>query len=59
MDEIISLSDTIGKQVTVNMPNRIVEGTVVGISKSGALLLRKADGEIEEIIAGRCMYQKR
>jgi len=59
MDEIISLSDTIGKQVTVNMPNRIVEGTVVGISKSGALLLRKADGEVEEIIAGRCMYQKR
>jgi len=59
MDEIISLSDTVGKQVTVNMPNRIVEGMVVGISKSGALLLRKADGEIEEIIAGRCMYQKR
>ena len=59
MDEIISLSDTVGKQVTVNMPNRIVEGMVVGISKSGALLLRKADGEVEEIIAGRCMYQKR
>jgi len=59
MDEIISLSDTIGKQVTVNMPNRIVEGTVVGISKSGALLLRKADGNIEEIIAGRCIYQKK
>jgi len=59
MDEIISLSDTIGKQVTVNMPNRIVEGTVVGISKFGALQLRKADGDIEEIIAGRCIYQKK
>jgi birA, biotin-[acetyl-CoA-carboxylase] ligase region len=59
MDEIISLSDTIGKHVTVNMPNRIVEGTVVGISKFGALLLRKADGSIEEIIAGRCIYQKK
>ena len=59
MDEIIDLSDTIGKEVTVNMPNRIVEGIVVGISKSGALLLRKADGEIEEIIAGRCIYAKK
>ncbi|MCL2550191.1 MAG: biotin--[acetyl-CoA-carboxylase] ligase [Methanimicrococcus sp.] len=59
MDEIIFLSDTIGKQVTVNTPNRIIEGTVVGISKSGALLLKKNDGDIEEIIAGRCMYSKK
>jgi len=59
MDEIIALSDTIGKEVTVNMPNRIVEGVVVGISKTGALLLKKSDGEIEEIIAGRCMYAKK
>lgn len=59
MDEIIMLSDTIGKEVTVNTPNRIIEGTVVGISKTGALLLKRHDGEIEEIIAGRCMYAKK
>ncbi|MDR0768100.1 MAG: biotin--[acetyl-CoA-carboxylase] ligase [Methanosarcinales archaeon] len=59
MEEITMFSDTIGREVTVNMPNRIVEGTVVGISKSGALLLRRNDGEIEEIIAGRCMYAKK
>jgi len=59
MNEIIALSDTIGKSVTVNMPNRIVEGVVVGISRTGALLLKKSDGEIEEIIAGRCIYAKK
>ncbi len=59
MEEIITLSDTIGREVTVSMPNRIAEGTVVGISKTGALLLKRTDGEIEEIIAGRCMYTKK
>lgn len=59
MEEIITLSDTIGREVTVSMPNRIAEGTVVGISKTGALLLKRNDGEIEEIIAGRCMYTKK
>ncbi|MDV0446674.1 Bifunctional ligase/repressor BirA [Methanosarcinaceae archaeon Ag5] len=59
LNDIIVLSDTIGKDVKVTMPNRIVEGRVVGISKSGALLLKKEDGDVEEIIAGRCIYTKK
>ncbi|WNY25191.1 biotin--[acetyl-CoA-carboxylase] ligase [Methanolapillus millepedarum] len=59
LNDIIALSDTIGKDVKVTMPNRIVEGRVVGISKSGALLLKKEDGDVEEIIAGRCIYSKK
>ena len=59
INEIVSLSDTIGKDVTVTMPNRIVNGVVVGISKTGALLLKRNDGAVEEIIAGRCLYSKK
>ncbi|WNY26569.1 biotin--[acetyl-CoA-carboxylase] ligase [Methanolapillus ohkumae] len=59
LSDIVSLSDTVGRDVKVTMPNRIVEGKVVGISKSGALLLKKEDGEVEEIIAGRCIYSKK
>jgi BirA family biotin operon repressor/biotin-[acetyl-CoA-carboxylase] ligase len=57
--DIIDLSDTIGKEVTVTMPNRIVSGIVVGISKTGALLLKRNDDVVEEIIAGRCLYSKK
>jgi len=57
--DIIALSDTIGKEVTVTMPNRIVSGTVIGISKAGALVLRRNDDVVEEIIAGRCLYSKK
>jgi BirA family biotin operon repressor/biotin-[acetyl-CoA-carboxylase] ligase len=59
MNDIVALSDTIGKDVTVTMPNRIVSGVVIGISKTGALLLRRSDGIVEEIIAGRCLYSKK
>ncbi|MCL2141973.1 MAG: biotin--[acetyl-CoA-carboxylase] ligase [Methanimicrococcus sp.] len=59
INEIVSFSDTVGKDVTVTMPNRIVSGIVVGISKTGALLLKRNDGVVEEIIAGRCLYSKK
>ncbi|MBQ3621112.1 MAG: biotin--[Methanosarcinaceae archaeon] len=58
LSDIVALSDTIGRSLKVVTPNRIIEGKAVGISQSGALLIRKEDGEIEEIIAGRCTYSR-
>lgn len=56
MSDISALSDTIGRRLKVVTPNRIIEGKAVGITPAGALLILKADGKTEEIIAGRCTY---
>jgi BirA family biotin operon repressor/biotin-[acetyl-CoA-carboxylase] ligase len=36
----------------------MVEGKAVGVTKNGALIVKKDDGEKEEIIAGRCIYTR-
>lgn len=58
VDEWISLSDTIGKEVSIMTPSKMVEGKAVGVTKNGALIVKKDDGEKEEIIAGRCIYTR-
>lgn len=59
LSEIVALSDTVGKDVKVVTPNRIIEGKAIGISRSGALILQKPNGSAEEIIAGRCVYVRK
>ncbi|MDW7731632.1 MAG: biotin--[acetyl-CoA-carboxylase] ligase [Methanolobus sp.] len=58
VSEWISVSDTIGKNVTVTTPTRIIEGKAVGITDKGALLVKTGNNVTEEIIAGRCRYSK-
>ncbi|TGC11412.1 biotin--[acetyl-CoA-carboxylase] ligase [Methanolobus halotolerans] len=58
VSEWISLSDTIGKKVTVTTPTKITEGKAVGITDRGALLILTDNNVKEEIIAGRCRYIK-
>ena len=43
---------TLGKKVTVNSGNAILEGVAESVDKSGALLLRHADGSSTEVVAG-------
>jgi len=56
LNDWLTLSDTIGKDVKVTTPSRVIEGRAVGVTAEGALLIKKADDTKEEIIAGRCIY---
>lgn len=56
LDEWISLSDTIGKDVRVTTPNVIIEGKAVGITEKGALVVLDKNNKKHEIIAGNCRY---
>ncbi|MEA1984664.1 MAG: biotin--[acetyl-CoA-carboxylase] ligase [Euryarchaeota archaeon] len=56
LEEWMSNSDTIGKQVRVITPHRMIEGKVTGITEDGALVLEKKDGSSEKVIAGQCLY---
>jgi len=58
LDEWISLSDTIGREVTVMTPSKMFEGRAVGITEDGALVIENTDGTREEVIAGRCIYAR-
>lgn len=58
LDEWISLSDTIGREVTVMTPTKMIEGKAVGISERGALIVETAECKREEVIAGRCLYTR-
>ncbi len=42
----------LGRPVTVSTPDKTYRGTMIGVDKNGALLLRKTDGLVETIIAG-------
>ena len=44
--------ETLGQSVQVNTPQGVVSGVAEDVSDSGALLLRRDDGRIEEILAG-------
>lgn len=56
LDEWTSLSDTIGRQITIMTPYNIVEGKAVGITDDGALVIKNSDGRREDIMAGLCIY---
>jgi len=45
-------SHTLGKKITVDMGERIITGEAVDINQEGALILKKEDGELVEIISG-------
>jgi len=56
LDEWISLSDTIGHQVTITTPHKIFEGKAVGITGDGALVVEDPGGRRENVMAGLCIY---
>ncbi|WP_340820726.1 biotin--[acetyl-CoA-carboxylase] ligase [Methanolobus sp. WCC4] len=56
VEEWISLSDTIGKEVKITTPNRIIEGKAVGITEKGALVILDRNNKRQEIFAGNCRY---
>ena len=45
-------SHTLGKKIRVDMGERIITGEAIDINESGALILKKEDGELAEIISG-------
>lgn len=48
--------ETLGKPVRVNTPQGMVSGVAEDVSDSGALLLRREDGRLEEILAGDVLH---
>lgn len=51
IDEWKELSDTIGHQIKVNLPRRIVRGKAVEIDNTGALLIQQDTAKIQRIKA--------
>ena len=45
-------SHTLGKKIRVDMGERIITGEAMDINEEGALILKKGDGELVEIISG-------
>ncbi len=56
VDEWINLSDTIGREVRVTTPHKLIEGKAVGITERGALVVLDKNKKRQEIIAGNCHY---
>ena len=45
-------SHTLGRKIRVDMGERVITGEAIDINESGALILKKEDGELAEIISG-------
>jgi len=45
-------SHTLGRKIRVDMGEKIIAGEAVNINEEGALILKKEDGELIEIISG-------
>ncbi|MBU2439400.1 biotin--[acetyl-CoA-carboxylase] ligase [bacterium] len=45
-------SHTLGKKIKVDMGERIITGEAMDINESGALILKKEDGQLVELISG-------
>ena len=56
MDEWKNLSDTIGREVIIQSPSERIEGKAIGISASGALIVRTHNATIKRVFAGDCLY---
>lgn len=56
LEEWKSLSSTIGRDVDVVTPQRMISGKAVGITENGTLLVETAEG-MEEIVAGSCIHR--
>jgi BirA family biotin operon repressor/biotin-[acetyl-CoA-carboxylase] ligase len=50
-------SDTIGRHVTIQTPQYTVEGEALDINEDGSLLVKRADGSVQTIIAGDCIVR--
>lgn len=47
-----SCSHTLGKKIKINIGKNVVTGEAIDINEEGALILKKGDGELIEIISG-------
>lgn len=56
--EWINLSDTIGKEVAIMTPSKIIEGKAIGITDTGAISVLTKEGKRVNLIAGRCVYTR-
>lgn len=56
LEEWISLSNTIGREVDVITPHKIITGKATGINVDGVLIVENDEG-VHEVIAGRCIYK--
>lgn len=56
LEDWITLSGTIGRNVDVITPHKVISGKAKGITESGTLLVETAEG-VQEIIAGSCIHK--
>ena len=52
-----SLSDIIGRQVTINRINETITGTITDIDSDGALRLKTKGGKIRKVLSGDIKYK--
>lgn len=45
-------SHTLGKKIKINIGEKVVSGEAINVNEEGALILKKEDGELLEIISG-------
>lgn len=57
-DEWTHYCETIGKDVTIRLPDRVVQGRAESLDADGCLLLRKAHGHLERIVGGDVTVEK-
>lgn len=57
-DEWTHYCGTIGKNVTIRLPDRIVHGRAESLDSDGCLLVRKAHGHLERIVGGDVTVEK-
>jgi BirA family biotin operon repressor/biotin-[acetyl-CoA-carboxylase] ligase len=48
---------TLGRPVTVSTPDAVQQGIAQGVDETGALLLRRPDGQVVRILAGDVTLQ--
>ncbi|HON07718.1 MAG TPA: biotin--[acetyl-CoA-carboxylase] ligase [Verrucomicrobiota bacterium] len=57
-DEWTQFCETIGKQVTIRISDRIIQGRAESVDADGCLLVRKTHGHLERIVGGDVILEK-
>ena len=57
-DEWMQFCETIGKQVTIRVGGRIIQGRAESVDADGCLLVRKTHGHLERIVGGDVILEK-
>ena len=57
-DEWIHYCSTIGRNVTIRLPDRVVQGRAESLDSDGCLLVRKSHGHLERIVGGDVTIEK-